>query len=230
MKIEIKTPTPSIPDMLRKLDAQRITSNDIETLAVIRNFLTELREPLSANALTYLFPQEIRAALASAVSDAVVGIINTKLTGKTDGRRLAPEVAEQREQRKRDLLDVHAFKGRIASLSDALVTFGTLSKKIIDGDMEYRQQNLPPLMTPVIEATMELQAAAKGGAQSFDTDTNEMVQQTLPRFEAMVTNIMNAATLSGTFVFAKSTTIINWQATLRSLTRDATDRIRQLKG
>ena len=235
MKIEIKL---SIPTLLRKFDERFITYEDRAALAIVRNFITSMREPVPEGTTANLFPQEVRAALASAVNDAVADIIKSVLAEQakpskrntTDGRKLAPEVAAEREKRKSDLLDVHAFKGRIASLSDALVTFGILSKKIIDGDMEYRQQHLPPLMTPVIEAVMDLQLAARGGAQSFDTDTNEMVQQVLPRFEAMVTNIANTATLSGTFVFAKSTTIINWQATLRSLTRDATDRIRQLKG
>ena len=229
MKIELKTPTASIPDMLRKLDAQRITSNDIETLAVIRNFLTELREPLSANALTYLFPQEIRAALAQAVSDAVVGVINTKLTGKVDGRRLDPALAAEREAKRRALLDVQGFKGRISALGDTLATFAMLAKRMQLSGTALRQEKLPSMMTTVIEAAMELQAAAKGGAQSFDTDTKEMVEQTLPRFEALVTRWMHIEQLSNEFDPPKSEFFINWQATLRSLSRDATERIRALK-
>ena len=41
MKIEIKL---SIPTLLRKFDEHFITSNDIETLAVVRNFITSMRE------------------------------------------------------------------------------------------------------------------------------------------------------------------------------------------
>jgi len=230
MKIELKTPTASIPDMLRKLDAQRITSNDIETLAVIRNFLTELREPLSANALTYLFPQEIRAALAQAVSDAVVGVINTKITGKVDGRRLDPALAAEREAKRRALLDVQGFKGRISALGDTLATFAMLAKRMQLTGTALRQEKLPSMMALVIDAVMDLQAAAKGGAQSFDTDTKEMVEQTLPRFEALVTRWMHIEQLSNEFDPPKSEFFINWQATLRSLSRDATERIRHLKG
>jgi hypothetical protein len=231
MKIELKTPTASIPDMLRKFPDERvITYEDRNALLAIKSFLASMREPVQAGVPTYLFPQDIRLALAQAVNDAVVGLINTKLTGKVDGRRLDPALAAEREAKKRALLDVQGFKGRISALGDTLATFAMLAKRMQLSGTALRQEKLPSMMALVIDAVMDLQLAAKGGAQSFDTDTNEMVQQTLPRFEALVTRWMHIEQLSNEFDPPKSEFFINWQATLRSLSRDATERIRQLKG
>jgi len=242
MKIEIKL---SIPTLLRKFDEHFITSNDIETLAVIRNFITSMREQVPEGTTANLFPQEVRAALASAMNDAVADIIKTVLAEqaklakqtrgraapadapKPDGRKLSPEVAAEREKRKRDLLDAQVFKGRIASLSDTLATFCILAKSEQRSSMERRQEKFPELMTTVIDSVMALQAAAK---DTFATDMKEMVEQTMPRFEALVTRWMHLEAMSDEFNPAKGEFFINWQATLRSLSRDATERIRQLKG
>lgn len=239
MKLELKTPPQPIPALL-KLLPQPPSLEDGAVLLAIRDLLRVLREQLPAESPAYVFPQEVRAAFATALHEAVAEIISLKLPGtrsseKTDGRRIDPTVAQARADKEQRIRNVQSFKRWTKELTDALTRCVQASKSVMEPegsqpDNERRRRAMEPVVRKTVEAAQSLHAAATGGAASFDTDTKEIVEQAIPKFEAACEKWMNQ-TLPATkdFFPPKFNSTLNMLATLRSLTRDATETIRELK-